>query len=270
MARELHQRAQAYNRASQYAAAAMRKEDGSSNPAASHAAVALNSAARAASQAALLLSQAAQQGQAFVLRTAAVGRGVSSGTGVAVSWDNSSPRMADDHEDSHLSALYGAFIAAHDPVTMKLDAAKFAGLINPGFSGYVDDVGVGVNAYNVNCGLCAQAVAYAFDGRPHTAAGVEHPVSLAEMANWAGTSQSPQSSEAIEDRLRSMPPGSHAIVGVDWEGGDGHWFNAYWDGETVWKVDGQDGSCEPWPPDFPPVARWDSIYTEGGRLEWQT
>lgn len=152
------------------------------------------------------------------------------------------------------SALYGALIAAHDPVTMKLDAAKFAGLINPGFSGYVDDVGVGVNAYNVNCGLCAQAVAYAFDGRPHTAAGVEHPVSLAEMVNWAGTSQSPQSSEEIEDRLRSMPPGSHAIVGVDWEDGDGHWFNAYWDGQTVWKVDGQDGSCEPWPPDFPPVT----------------
>ncbi len=73
MAGELHARAQACGRAAQYAAAAVRNEDGSTNPAASQAAVVLAAAARATSQAAQLLNQAANQGQAFVARTAGSG-----------------------------------------------------------------------------------------------------------------------------------------------------------------------------------------------------
>ena len=70
MAGELDQRAQSYNRAAQQAAAIIHTEDGRTNPAAAQAATALSGAARSCTQAAQLLSQAANEGQAFVGRTA--------------------------------------------------------------------------------------------------------------------------------------------------------------------------------------------------------
>jgi hypothetical protein len=78
----------------------------------------------------------------------------------------------------------------------------------------------------------------------------------------------PPTAESIADRLRLMPAGSHAIVGVEFvEGGNGSWFNAYWDGSTVWAMQGPDDR-RPWPPELPPVKSWGAIYTEAGATAW--
>jgi hypothetical protein len=54
----------------------------------------------------------------------------------------------------------------------------------------------------------------------------------------------------IGRRLAELGPGSSAIVGCDWAGGGGHWFNAVNDAGTVLAVDGQRNRAEPWPPSY--------------------
>ncbi len=65
--------------------------------------------------------------------------------------------------------------------------------------------------------------------------------------------------------LGKLPPGSVAIIGVDWDAGPnmllagrdpraagGHWFNAFVDGSgRIWWADGQLGRLQPWPPPYP-------------------
>ena len=239
----------------------------------------LHEAAGAVTKSAQSLTGAVQHSRNFVTRTIASGggtgsglgteeRGVSSGTGVAVLEDGTSTRGPAATEADQLKTLQDAFVAAHDPLTGELDVSKFIGKVNPDFEGYAD--AVGVHPHNINCGLTAQAVALTLDGRPHTAAGVAHGVSEPEMSRWTGKAQTVSSPSEIAEHLKGMPPGSHAIVGVDYEAGGGHWFNARYDGKSVSWLDGQNGDYGDWPRGFPGrIVKWDVIYTEGGSLSWQ-
>jgi hypothetical protein len=64
--------------------------------------------------------------------------------------------------------------------------------------------------------------------------------------------------DQIADSLRAMGAGSHCVVGIDRSTGDGHWFNAYFDGDTVWSIDAQTGTRSPWPPNEPNATNWDA------------
>jgi hypothetical protein len=124
--------------------------------------------------------------------------------------------------------------------------------INPGYDGF------GPRA--VNCGRCAVAVAERIQGR-HAVAGIGTH-SVEEMEAITGVEQVPMSPSQIEAALRAKGPGSVAVVGIDRQATQGHWFNAYFDGDKVVAIDGQSGHILDWPPDysFPghPVTNWDA------------
>jgi hypothetical protein len=63
----------------------------------------------------------------------------------------------------------------------------------------------------------------------------------------------------IGHRMTELGPGSSAIVGCDWWGGGGHWFNAVNDAGNVKAVDGQFGRVEDWPPSPRGVGSDESI-----------
>ena len=59
-----------------------------------------------------------------------------------------------------------------------------------------------------------------------------------------------------------MGPGSHLIVGINryptpWGSPRaGHWFNAYYDGEKIYTLDGQSGDVLDWPYDYGDISEW--------------
>lgn len=65
----------------------------------------------------------------------------------------------------------------------------------------------------------------------------------------------------IEDKLKSMGAGSHLIVGINRQHPDGtpmkgHWFNAFYDGEQIYTIEGQAGKILEWPHDYGNVSEW--------------
>lgn len=113
---------------------------------------------------------------------------------------------------------------------------------------------------SVNCGKGALAVHERFEGSADASAELG-TLSLDEMETATGGTQVSMSPESIAEHLRNQGRGSHAVVGIDRQGAAGHWFNAYFDGDSVYAVDGQTGQILGWPPDmsFPdaPVVNWD-------------
>jgi hypothetical protein len=103
-----------------------------------------------------------------------------------------------------------------------------------------------------NCGECARAVHGTWHGRPAAAAALADRDSAGEaagrMAEWAGRRPVRATMAEIGQRLEQLGPGSSAVVGCDWKGGGGHWFNAVNDAGRVLAVDGQRNRVGPWPP----------------------
>ena len=67
--------------------------------------------------------------------------------------------------------------------------------------------------------------------------------------------------DKIAEHLRGMGAGSHLIVGINRRGPDGkpmtgHWFNAFYDGEKIYTIDGQSGEIMDWPHDYGHVSEW--------------
>lgn len=71
--------------------------------------------------------------------------------------------------------------------------------------------------------------------------------------------------QRLEESLGSKPPGSVAIIGVEWDfpgiplsekAAAGHWFNAFVDegGNLRW-ADAQIGKTSLWPPEYPTDIR---------------
>jgi Papain fold toxin 1, glutamine deamidase len=103
-----------------------------------------------------------------------------------------------------------------------------------------------------NCAECSRAVEDTWEGKPATAAAMSDQNAAGEpvrrMEDWAGEQPQQASMPQIGQRLNDLGPGSSAIVGCDWVGGGGHWFNAVNDKGTVKAVDGQSGETEAWAP----------------------
>lgn len=66
----------------------------------------------------------------------------------------------------------------------------------------------------------------------------------------------------IENKLKEMGPGAHLIVGINrkrtflGKPQSGHWFNAYYDGQNVYTIDGQIGQILEWPYDYGDISEW--------------
>ncbi len=105
---------------------------------------------------------------------------------------------------------------------------------------------------DVNCGECSRNTQLTWAGDPGVAAAMSDPETQGEpykiMVEAVGVTPETTSISEIGYRLEQAGPGSSAIVGVDWNSGGGHWFNAVNDGGIVKAVDGQTGRIEPWPP----------------------
>lgn len=113
--------------------------------------------------------------------------------------------------------------------------------VNPKFDPWDVD-----SPYSSNCGSCALAVENRLNGNSDAVA-TDSTLSIEEMEQQTGMEQVSMQPDEIEQYLISQGPGSHAIIGIDRSEGPGHWFNAYYDGEKVYALDGQTGTTEGWP-----------------------
>ncbi|WP_221584810.1 DNA/RNA non-specific endonuclease [Microbacterium sp. G2-8] len=114
------------------------------------------------------------------------------------------------------------------------------------------------NGYATNCGNVSVNMHDFLNGKPITDAGTG-TLDIPDVEARTGLPQTESTPSQIEASLRAQGPGAHAVVGID-RGPDqsGHWFNAVFDGEQVWVVDGQDGTRSPWPPHEPDATYWDA------------
>jgi hypothetical protein len=132
------------------------------------------------------------------------------------------------------------------------EVESWLGDINPNYASDPFDP-----RWSENCGSCTLAVFKRFDGELDVIA-TDKTFSIPEMENATGLRQVSLSPEDIAQKLIEQGPGSHTVIGIDREVGPGHWFNAVYDGERVYAVDGQTNRIHDWPPDFGPVSNWDA------------
>jgi len=119
------------------------------------------------------------------------------------------------------------------------------------------------NPYEENCGSCAYAVESRLSGRNTSAVASACNIGTdAAMEDATGRMCVYMPVSEIEQHLISMGAGSHLIVGINRHRTPtgrpqaGHWFNAYYDGNRVYTIDGQDGSINDWPYDYGDVSEW--------------
>jgi hypothetical protein len=134
--------------------------------------------------------------------------------------------------------------------TAEIDAALAE--INPNFDPFDP-----ANGYATNCGNTSAILNDFLNGNPSSEAPTG-TLGVPEMEARTGNPQTPMTPDQIADSLREMGAGSHCVVGIDRSTGDGHWFNAYFDGDTVWSIDAQTGTRSAWPPNEPNATNWDA------------
>ena len=80
----------------------------------------------------------------------------------------------------------------------------------------------------------------------------------------------PDAYDHVAQAAASLPDGSTLVVGVDWDGGNGHWFNAVvQNGQLTW-VDAQTGQTHGWPPSYGDnIAGIDVVYRQTGSDPWK-
>ena len=130
-----------------------------------------------------------------------------------------------------------------------LDALK---AINPNFDP-MDPKG----EYSNNCGNTSSILNDVMNGAPVTEAPVG-TLTTPEMEARTGLPQTAMTPQQVIDSLVAQGAGSHCVVGVDRSTGTGHWFNAFFDGTTVWTLDAQNGTMTPFPPHEPNATNWDA------------
>jgi len=130
-------------------------------------------------------------------------------------------------------------------------------------SDWVSDVNVNydpfdINSpYNNNCGECAEFVYNKLEGKETTEVGTG-TLTIEQMEEVTGVPQVEMTTDEIKQNLIDQGPGSHGVVGIDRVDMPGHWFNACYDGNEVYMVDGQSGEYTPWPPtDLGNVSKMD-------------
>ena len=119
------------------------------------------------------------------------------------------------------------------------------------------------NPYRVNCGSCAFAVESRLNGSNPTAVASSVNIGTdSEMESVTGRSCVYMPVSDIEQHLRTMGAGAHLIVGINRHCTPlglpqaGHWFNAFYDGNNIYTIDGQTGSIYDWPHDYIDVSEW--------------
>ncbi len=140
---------------------------------------------------------------------------------------------------------------------------NWIGEVNPNYyRGDLFSPGDG-NPYEENCGSCAYAVESRLSGRNTSAVASACNIGTdAAMEDATGRMCVYMSVSEIEQHLISMGAGSHLIVGINrhrtptGQPQAGHWFNAYYDGNRIYTLDGQDGSVNGWPYDYGDVSEW--------------
>ncbi|WP_373460747.1 glycohydrolase toxin TNT-related protein [Agromyces ramosus] len=130
-----------------------------------------------------------------------------------------------------------------------LDALK---AINPNFDPLNPK-----SEYNNNCGNTSSILNDVLNGSPVTEAPTG-TLSTPQMEARTGLPQTAMTPQQVIDSLVAQGAGSHCVVGVDRSTGAGHWFNAYFDGTTVWTLDAQNGTMTPFPPHEPNATNWDA------------
>lgn len=137
--------------------------------------------------------------------------------------------------------------------------SKWLGKINPNYNNPFIPIR---NPYRVNCGSCAFAVNARMDGDTSAAASKTNIGTDAAMEQATGKTCRYMSTSEIEDHLITQGPGAHCIVGINrsptpqGRNQSGHWFNAYYDGNQFYTVDGQTGSVYDWPHDYGDISEW--------------
>ena len=113
-----------------------------------------------------------------------------------------------------------------------------------------------------NCGSCAFAVESRLNGIQNIVATETNIGTDPAMEYATGKVCKYMPIESIEEHLKKMGPGSHLIVGINrhptpWGSPRaGHWFNAYYDGEKIYTLDGQSGDVLDWPYDYGDISEW--------------
>lgn len=162
------------------------------------------------------------------------------GTPDATSPDANTPDVPETPEGSNST----------ERTTAEIDTALAE--INPNFDPFDP-----ANGYATNCGNTSAILNDFLNGNP-TSEAPTGTLGVPEMEARTGNPQTRMSPEQIADSLREMGAGSHCVVGIDRSTGDGHWFNAYFDGDTVWSIDAQTGTRSAWPPNEPNATNWDA------------
>jgi Papain fold toxin 1, glutamine deamidase len=100
-----------------------------------------------------------------------------------------------------------------------------------------------------NCADCTRAVERNWRGDSQVSAGLNGYGELNDRTEvWSGDRFRGMDFDEIENRLNSGGHGSSAMIGVDWRGGGGHYFNAINHRGRILAIDGQSGRIEAWPP----------------------
>lgn len=113
-----------------------------------------------------------------------------------------------------------------------------------------------------NCGSCAFAVESRLNGIQNIIATENNIGTDSAMEYATGKVCKYMPIDSIEERLKDSGPGSHLIVGINrhptpWGSPRaGHWFNAYYDGEKIYTLDGQTGDVLDWPYDYGDISEW--------------
>lgn len=137
--------------------------------------------------------------------------------------------------------------------------AGWVGKINPNYNNPFMPIR---NPYRVNCGSCAFAVMERLNGDGEAVASKTNIGTDIAMEQATGKTCQYMSVQEIEQHLLSQGAGAHLIVGINREptpegvNRAGHWFNAYYDGDKIYTVDGQSGNIYDWPHDYRHVSEW--------------
>lgn len=114
---------------------------------------------------------------------------------------------------------------------------------------------------SVNCGSCAFAVERRLCGDESAVATLNNIGTDAAMEQATGKKCVYMSVDKIEEHLRQKGAGSHLIVGINrrlpnGKPISGHWFNAFFDGERIYTIEGQAGEILEWPHDYGYISEW--------------
>lgn len=113
----------------------------------------------------------------------------------------------------------------------------------------------------VNCGSCAFAIEQRLNGDQTATASLTNIGTDEGMERATGKTCTYMSVDDIGNKLKELGPGSHLIVGINrrlpnGKPISGHWFNAFYDGEKIYTLEGQSGKILEWPHDYGNVSEW--------------